>query len=270
MTATTPPIDEGTSLARARDLLGAEWIKLRSLRSTYWVLLGAVLTALAIGFSITKVDVGQWPTMTPSQRAGLDPLADPYIGFMMAQLVFAALGVLTVTGEYSSGLIRTTFTAVPVRRAVLAAKAGVVTAVTIPVGAAAAVATFAIGQAILSSRHIGISITHPGALRAIVAATLYLAAAALIGIGLGVLLRHAAAALGVLVTLLFLAPQLTHGSAQWMIDLNNALPGTAIRRLVSLKPWDGAPSVTAAFAVMAIYPVVVLIAAAVVIHRRDA
>jgi ABC-2 type transport system permease protein len=270
MTATTVPVDEGTLLRRARDVLGAEWIKLRSLRSTYVVQATAVLIALAMSLIITKSDVAHWPMMTAAQRATFDPLTDPYIGFMVAQLVFATLGVLTITGEYSSGLIRTTFTAVPSRRSVLAAKAVVVGAVTAPVGAATAIGAFAVGQAVYSSRHIGLSIGDPGALRSIVAATLYLVAVALIGMGLGVLLRHTAAAIGAVVFLLFMAPQLINGSAQWLIDLNNALPATAIRRLITQHPWRGAPSITAAFAIMAIYPVVVIAAAVIVIHRRDA
>jgi hypothetical protein len=70
--------------------------------------------------------------MTPGQRAGLDPMADSFVGFSIAQLIFAAIGVLAITGEYSSGLIRTTFAAVPARGEVLAAKAAVVSVVTAP------------------------------------------------------------------------------------------------------------------------------------------
>ncbi len=110
----------------------AEWIKLRSLRSTYWVLLAATVIASGIGLLVCNADAGQWPRMTPGQRAGFDPMADAFTGFAVAQLLFAAIGVLTMTGEYSSGLIRTTFVAVPARRAVLAAKAAVVCLVASP------------------------------------------------------------------------------------------------------------------------------------------
>jgi ABC-2 type transport system permease protein len=270
MTTTSLPLDDGTRLARARNVIGSEWTKLWSVRSTYWVLLCAAVTAIGLGAIIANADVGQWPKMSPSQQAAFDPLPDPYIGFMVAQLIFATLGVLSVTGEYSTGLIRTTFTAVPTRRAVLAAKAVVVAAVTVPVGAIIATATFATGQAILSQRHVGLSIGDPGALRSIVAATFYLVAVALVGLGLGALLRHTAAAIGALVTLLFLAPQFVHGTSRWAVDIDNALPGSAIRRLVSLHLYHGAPSMPQAFIVIAVYPAVLVVAAMILIHRRDA
>jgi ABC-2 type transport system permease protein len=103
-------------------------------RATYLVLLAAAVIASGIGLLVCNVDVGQWPRMSPGQRAGFDPMADSFTGFAVAQLLFAAIGVLTVTGEYSSGLIRTTFTAVPARRAVLAAKAAVVGLITAATG----------------------------------------------------------------------------------------------------------------------------------------
>ncbi len=151
--------------------------------------------AFAIGLLVCNADVGQWPRMSPAARATLDPMADSFVGFSVAQLIFAAIGVLTVTSEYSSGLIRTTFSAVPARRAVLAAKAAVVCLVTVAVGLITALTSFAAGQAILSQQHTGISLGHPGAGRAVIATALYLVAVALLGMGLGVLIRNAAGAL---------------------------------------------------------------------------
>src|SRR5258708_27637954 len=90
---------------RPLDLAAAEWIKLRSLRSTYWVLLAAAATACTIGLMVCNTDAGQWPQMTADQRAGFDPMSDSFVRFSIAQLIFAAIGVLTMTSEYSSGLI---------------------------------------------------------------------------------------------------------------------------------------------------------------------
>jgi ABC-2 type transport system permease protein len=247
--------------ARPLDLTAAEWIKLRSLRSTYWVLLTAAAVACGISLLICNADVGQWPRMTPGQRAGFDPMADSFTGFAVAQLFFAALGALTMTGEYSSGLIRATFTAVPARRAVLAAKATVACLATVPIGIAAALVTFTAGQAILSQQHIGISLTHPGALRAVIATAVFFGAATLIGLGAGSLIRNAAGAISAVVVLLFLAPTFLHGGSQWAADIGNALPGNAIRRLTSLHPWPGAPSLTESVLVIIVYPAVALAAA---------
>jgi ABC-2 type transport system permease protein len=270
-TAARPrPADPTETHPAALDLIAAEWIKLRSLRSTYLVLLVAAITALSIGALVCNTDAAQWPGMSPGARAAFDPMADSFVGFSLAQLLFAAIGVLTVTGEYSSGLIRATFAAVPARRAVLAAKATVACLITIPVGLVTALATFWAGQAILSGQHIGISLGHPGAARAIFSAALFLAATTLIGLGFGVLIRNAAGALTAVVVLLFLAPSFLHGSGQWVIDIANALPANAIRRLVSLHPWPHAPSITESSIVIVVYPVVALAAAAYVLHRRDA
>ena len=153
---------------------------------------------------------------------------------------------------------------------VLAAKAAVVSVITLTVGLISALVSFTAGQAILSRQHIGISLGHPGAVRAIIATAVFLVAAALIGLGLGALIRNAAGALTAVVALLFLAPSFLHGTSSWVIDISNALPANAIRRLASLQPWQNAPSMTEAIFVVIIYPVVVLASAAYVIHRRDA
>jgi ABC-2 type transport system permease protein len=256
--------------ARPLDLVAAEWIKLWSLRSTYWVLLTAATTALAVGMLVCHSDISQWARMSPGERAATDPLAASFVGFSVAQLIFVAIGVLTATGEYSSGLIRSTLAAVPARRAVLAAKAAVVCLVTVAAGLVSALASFLAGQAILSGLHIGVSLGDPVAERAIFSAALFLGSAALIGLGLGVLIRNAAGALTAVVVLLFLAPSFLHGASRSLVDIANTLPANAIQRLVSLHPWPTAPSITESVIVIVVYPAAALAAAAYVIHRRDA
>jgi ABC-2 type transport system permease protein len=268
--ASATPQTTTRATARASDLVASEWIKFWSLRSTYLVLLAAVITAFGVGLLVCNADASQWTHVRPGQPSPIDPMADSFVGFAIAQLIFAAVGVLTMTGEYSSGLIRTTFAAVPPRRAVLAAKAAVVAAVTFAVGLVTALASFAAGQAILSRQHLGISLSHPGAVRAIIAAALFLVAVSLTGLALGVLIRNAAGALTAVVVVLFLGPSFLHGTSRWVIDIANALPANGIRRLVSLHPWPNAPSVTEAVIIIVVYPVVTLAAAAYVIHRRDA
>lgn len=261
-----------TALRQARpgDLIAGEWVKLRSLRSTYFMLLSATVIALGVGMVVCGVDAGQAAHPLPGRHAAVDPLADSFVGFVIAQLIFAALGVLAMTGEYSSGLIRTTFAAVPARRAVLAAKAAVICTVTLTTGLVTALAAFLAGQAILSTRHLGIPLSYPGAARAVVAAGLFLAAVALTGLALGVLIRNGAGALTVMVAMLFVVPELLKGTAQWVTDIADALPATAIQRLLSLHPAPRAPSITECVIVMIAYPAVTLAAAAVVLHRRDA
>lgn len=255
---------------RPRDLVAAEWVKLRSLRSTYLMLLAATVITLAIGMLVCGLDTSQAASPAPARRAPVDPLADSFVGFAVAQLIFAALGVLAMTGEYSSGLIRTTFAAVPARRAILAAKAAVVSSVALTAGLGTALAAFLAGQGILSAQHLGISLSHPGAARAIIAAGLFLASVTLTGLALGVLIRNAAGALTVLAAVLFVVPEFLNGTSQWVIDAANALPASAIRRLVSLHPLPHAPSMTESVIVTIAYPAITLAAAAIALHRRDA
>lgn len=264
------PVGPGTRARRAADLVMAEWIKVRSLPVTWWMVAGALVAAIGIGALATSFDVRDWDQMTGAQRAGLDPLADSFIGFLVSQLVFASLGVLAVTNEYSSGLIRTTFTAMPARTGVLVAKAVVVGALTGVTGLLGGFASFGVGQAVLSQKRLGLSIADPGALRAVLATVGYLVAVSLIGLGLGVLLRRTAPAVMALVTVLFLGPELLHGSAAWMTNIANSLPGNAIRRLVSSTIWSGAPSISHAVIVIVAYPMVVLAVAAIVLRHRDA
>jgi hypothetical protein len=226
----------------------------------------------------SRVQISRWVngpnesgfTTAEEHRASVDPLADSFVGFAVAQLIFAALGVLTMTGEYSSGLIRITFAAVPARRAVLAAKAAVICASTLIVGLGAALAAFLAGQAILSTQRLGIPLSHPGAPRAIIAAGLFLPAVALNGLALGVLIKNSAGALAVMVAVLFIGPEFLNGTSQWVVDIANALPASAIWRLVSLHAMPHAPSMTECVIVAIAYPVVTLAAAAIVLRRRDA
>ena len=129
MTAAT-----GWAPARARDVLASEWIKLRSVRSTYLTLLFAAAAAVGIGYLVAHAKATHWATMPAAARAAFDPVSDSFTGLGLAQLAFGALGVLVISSEYTTGLIRTTVAAVPRRRAVLAAKAAAVGAVTLLAG----------------------------------------------------------------------------------------------------------------------------------------
>ena len=110
------------------DLLRSEWEKLRSIRTTFWSLIITVVAMVGIGAIVAAVHTG-----TRSGR-GFDALSGTFTGVLLAQLAIGVLGVLTVTSEYSTGMIRSTFIAAPQRRAVIVAKAGVVGLVTFVVG----------------------------------------------------------------------------------------------------------------------------------------
>src|SRR6516165_3319870 len=226
-----------TMPTRARNVLVSEWVKLRSVRSTYLVLLFAAAAAVGIGYLVAHADATHWPTMTAAARAAFDPVSDSFTGLGLAQLAFGALGVLAISSEYATGLIRTTFAAVPQRRAVIAAKAAVVGAVTLLAGELIAFATFFAGQQALSAQHLNVSLAHPGALRGVLAAGLYLAVMAWVGLGLGAVIRHTAGAITAMVGVVFLLPTIIGAlPAPWNVRIGKFTLNLAAPQMIAQHP----------------------------------
>ncbi|MEW1550763.1 ABC transporter permease [Streptomyces tsukubensis] len=230
-----------TVRVRFRDPLSAEWIKFWSLRSTYAVLAGGALTVTGINVNSARVNADRLtrnPEPPLDGPAGLpfvfDPLAAAFTdpAWQLFMVFTACAGAAVVFGEYGSGLIRTTFAAVPARRSVAAAKLTVVVAVALGYGALVAGASFGLTQAVLRD-HRGLSIGDPGALRAVVASALLAPVCALVGMALAVLVRHAAGSVGAAVGVLVLLPGLFNGDTyRWVREIGNVMPVNAWRELV--------------------------------------
>ena len=187
-----------------RSVARMEWLKLRSVRSTAWVLL--VFAAGLIGLAILVMAHQHWATMSAENRASFDPTNDSFAGLAIGQLALGVLGVLAITTEFSSGMIRATLAAVPRRPLLLAAKAAVVGAVTLVAGEILAFAAFAVGEAVLRSPAPHATLGQPGVLRAVLMAGAYPGLIALIGLGLGAIIRHTAGAICAVVGILFVLP----------------------------------------------------------------
>jgi len=181
----------------------AEFTKFRSVASTGWSLLAAAASTVVLGILYARLGV----TRPPADPAGFDATATTLAGVQLAQIAVGALGILVITGEYASGQIRTTLTAVPRRTRVVVAKAAVVAAATGALSLIAVFGAFLAGQRILTPPHLNVALGDPGVLRALVGGALYLTVAALLGLGLGLLLRNTAGAISGLFGLLFV-PQL--------------------------------------------------------------
>ena len=258
-------------LPAARGALAAEWIKLRSVRSTYLILAAAAVAAVAVGYLVTHSDVTHWATMTAQAKAAFDPVSDSFSGLGLAQLAFGTLGVLVISSEYATGLIRTTFTAVPRRRAVLAAKATIAGAVSLAAGEAIAFATFFTGQQALSAQHLQVTLAHPGALRGVLAAGFYLAVMAWAGLGLGTLIRHTAGAITTMTAVVFLLPQIIHAlPAPWNVQAGKYTLNLAAQQMIAQHPQPGYFGAGPSFLIVAAYAAAALGAAAILITRRDA
>ena len=263
--------------ARFRDLVAAEWIKLWSLRSNTWAF---VIGALAvIGFNVGSAwdTYRYWTAQDARSRAGFVrdgiPLSIAFTAnaAMILMLALSAIGATAIVGEYRTGMIRTTFTAVPARRSVMAAKVCVVTAVTTVFGAVVAAASFGLTQAVLSVRHIGVPIGDPGALRVIVASALLAPVSALLGMALGTLIRHSAATMTANVVILLLLPLVFSADRHWAALVDHALPTGAWIRLVDVDqqavayPW----TLTGAWTVYALWALAAAAVAVTSVQRRD-
>lgn len=252
-------------------LAWAEWTKLRTLRSSSWTLLAAAIAMTGFGALLCAAYARH---LTPAGRAALDPVSYSESGFFLAQLAIGVLGVLTMTGEYATGSIRSTLAAAPQRVAVLAAKAAVFTGAAFLTGLAASAAAFFLGQAIFAGKGIHMHLGAPGTLRPVFGAALYLTVFGLLALGLGALIRRTAGAIAVLIALLIFLPASAGAlPAAWQDDVNPYLPSVAGQAVIGptkftppgqlLSPWGG-------FAVFCCYAAAVLIAAAITLHRRDA
>src|SRR5215472_16809236 len=254
---------------RARDVLSFEWTKLRSVRSNYWTL--SIAAVVSIG--ITAI-VAHSISYAVGARAGasgnsLSPLTASFLGYAeYAILPAAILGVLAFTSEFSSGLIRTTLVAVPRRRALLAAKAAVVGMIALLAGELLAFASFLLVQATLTGRHGGLSLSgHAGA---VVAAGVLMPACVLAGLGLGAIIRHTAGAIAATVGMIYLVPAAClFLPSPWRDDLGRFTLGFAAYQVTSPHPHPGLLSPALSMLVILAWPAASLLAAALVLARRD-
>jgi ABC-type transport system involved in multi-copper enzyme maturation permease subunit len=254
--------------------LASEFTKIRSVRSTYWTLLVLLVVSVGIGAAITAGTAASWPHMAAQDRATFDPTQASVAGlFYLGQLVVVVLGAMTLTAEYSTGMIRTSLTAMPRRTVVYAAKATVFTVVSLVVTFVAAFIAFFLGQVLLGSTHDTATLGQPNVLRAVVGSALYVTLCGLFAFALGAILRHTAGTITAVIGLLFVIPILVHLLPQsWYQDIQRWLPDAAGRALsVTVGPPPGHLfSAWSQFAVFAVYTAVLLVIGAVLFRNRDA
>jgi ABC-2 type transport system permease protein len=253
----------------------SEWTKLRTLRSTRYALLAGV--AMTIGFAIIPalVNASRWSSMSAADKAGFHPLETSLIGVTIAQLAIGVLGVLVISGEYSTGMIRSTFAAVPKKLPVLWGKAGVFGLVTLLLALPSTLIAFFAAQAILkghslNGHDIALSFSDPGVGRAVIGGALYLTLVGLFGLGLGAILRNTAGGISALAGILFVLPPLMNVlPASWNNAISPYLPSNAGQAIMqtghpahTLAPWTG-------LGVFAAYAAVAIAIAAIQLRRRD-
>lgn len=194
-------------------VLRSEWTKLRSLRSTYWSLLLAIVAVGGLGMLFAAFQMSHWsglalenPGMLAAERAHYSSIDAAVGGYHLAQLAIGVLGVLVVAGEYATGMIRSSLMAVPQRLPLLWAKLAVFCAVTFALMLWFALTAFFGVQAIVAGHGVDRALGDPDALRVVFGTALYLTVIGALGVGLGALLRNTAAAISAFVTLLLVLP----------------------------------------------------------------
>ena len=254
-----------TPSRRALDLLATEWIKFRSVRSTYWSLLVAVVTPVAVSAVVAVAF-----TSARNQGPPPDPLLPEVISLEYALIAVAVMGVLAFSAEYSTGLIRVTFTAAPRRRAVLAAKAVVLSAVTLAAGELVAFVSFWLVQAVLAGHRQGVSLGRPAVAGAVLSAGLLLCVCALLGLALGAVIRHTAGGIAATVAVILVPGILALLPAPWNARLGRFTLLDAARQVSALHPAADLLSPGWSLLVLLAWPAGALAVAAVLITRRDA
>ncbi len=266
---------------RFSGVLHSEWVKLRSLRSTIWSYLVLILLPIGIGVLLASLANTDGKTLTgDAARNALVQYSTS--GATISVLVVAVIGALVVTGEYGTGMIRSTFAAVPRRWEALAAK-GVVLAASVFVASAVSVwATAFITMPIANANGVEASLDG-GVAMPLLGASVYLTLIGLLAFAVGIILRSTAGAIASVLGLMLVAPvivQLIQGftNAKWLGTVNNVLPQNAGQPLMqfgtedtsgwhdgvlALGGWSG-------FAVLAAWVVVAMVTALVLANKRDA
>jgi ABC-type transport system involved in multi-copper enzyme maturation permease subunit len=271
MTTARRPVPPARGESHLRRVLGAEWIKTRSIRSTQWSLVALAVATIGISILACARTSARWSAMPLDQQQSTDVTNLSLNGWYLGQLIVGVLGVLAITSEYGNGMIRTTLAAVPQRRLLLAAKALVLGAVVLGVALVLSFASFLIGQAFLASTGHGASLGNGDVLRAVVGAALYATTIALLGFGLGALFRSTAGAVSGLFGILFLPPVLAEAfSGSWHRTIQRYAPMNAGSRILAVLPSQNALGPWAGMAVLAGYTAVVLVAAFWIVRHRDA
>ena len=253
MTTTTTPrttghahtAGSGVSFAR---VLRSEWIKLRSLRSTAWCF--AVIVVLLIGFaalgaalSSAFVGTGSTPSQQQSIAVTIITFGSPF-----AQLVAAVLGALVITGEYGTGMVRSTFTAVPRRTAALVAKVVLVGTSTFVVSLVALAIALLVATPLLAGQDVDVDLGDGRLWASVVGAAAAIAFTAMIAFGLGAIIRNGAGGIAAAIGVVFVLP-IIFGIAQgligkaWIYTLNEFTPPQASARLYDY-PLDGTSMIT--------------------------
>jgi ABC-2 type transport system permease protein len=265
-----PRLAEQGRVTQARVVL-SEWTKFRSLRSTLWSLGVGIFLTIAFPLLFAAITANRWSHMNPHERAGRSPLDIALAGVNVAQLAIAVLGVLVITGEYSTGMIRATFTAVPKRLPVLWAKLGVYAVVSFLVTVPAVLVGFFASQAILNRHHIlQIPFSQGGVARSLIGGAAYVMLVGVFALGVGAIVRNTAGGIATFAGIFFVIPPLMNIlPTSWNNAISQYLPSEAGRQMFALHHAAHTLTPTAGGLLFLAYCAAAVAIAAILLVRRD-
>jgi ABC-type transport system involved in multi-copper enzyme maturation permease subunit len=244
-------------------VLRSEWHKLRTLRSTWITLVATSLLTVAMGMGLAAAHDG-------TGEGGMDTVLFILLGTQFATINLGVLGILATAGEYSTGQIRATMTAVPRRLPVLWSKAAVLAAIAFPLTLLTNLVTFPLAQSFLTGTDQAASLGDPGVLRALTGNAAGLTLLAVLALGIGALLRSVPMAIGAFTGLIMIVPEVLAMLPYEIVDdAVRYFPGKALETLTTAQPLPGTASPGAALLAMVLWTTVTLTLAAAVLRRRD-
>ncbi|WP_406197163.1 ABC transporter permease [Streptomyces sp. NBC_01017] len=254
----------------ATQVVRSEWTKIRSVASTVWTLSLAVVVTIALGMLISGLSNSEFDNMSERDKLSFDPTFISFAGMTLGQLALIVFGVLVVSNEYSTGMIRTSLAAVPRRGTFLASKIAVATGLALIVGLATSFVTFFLGQAMLGDHRAEIG--DPGVLRAVIGGGLYMTLIAMFSMGVAAMLRSPMLSLGILMPFFFLVSNIL-GNVSATEKIGQYLPDQAGSRIMQVVtpidddkpygPWGG-------LGIMVLWVVVALAGGYAALKKRDA
>jgi ABC-2 type transport system permease protein len=273
VTAAAPAVPRLQSSGRVTQLrvILSEWTKLHSLRSTRWSLLVAVVLTIGLPAVFAAVTSSHWAHMDPHERADRHPLDIALAGVNLSQLAVGVLGVLVITGEYATGMIRASFTAVPKRLPVLWAKTVVFALATFALMLPSVLAAFWVSQAILSNiQPLQTSLSAHGVLRSVIGGAVYLVLFGIFCMALGAIVRNTAGGIAAFVALFFVIPPLLNVfPTSWQNAINPWIPNSAFRSIFQLTHGTHSLSPAGGLAVSLGYVAFAVGVAAILLVHRD-
>ncbi len=251
-------------------VIRSEWTKIRSVASTVWTLSLAVVVTIALGMLISLLSKNEFDNMDRDDQLSFDPTFISFAGMSLGQLAMIVFGVLVVSNEYSTGMIRTSLAAVPQRGSFLFSKIAVATGLALLVGLVTSFVTFFLGQAMLGEHKAYIG--DEGVLRAVIGGGLYMTLIAMFSMGVAAMLRSPMLSLGILMPFFFLVSSIL-GNVPATKKIGRYLPdqaGSKIMQVVTpvdndtpYGPWGG-------LGIMVLWVIAALAGGFVVLKRRDA